>query len=132
MTYSAEAAAIEGRFAAQWGTTTLIEYDNVQFVPTPGVAYVKLEIHNGQAVQAALGDSYTQRSPGIISINVFTGRGEGSREGRTLADSAAAVFRRWTASGITCRMPMITRIGDVAEWFVYNVSIEFYRDEQFP
>jgi len=131
MSYESEASAIESRFSTQWGSTTLVEYDNVQFVPTPGTAYVKLEIHNGKAVRAGLGPAYTQRSPGIISINIFTGRDGGSREGRVLADSVAAVFRDWKSSGITCEMPTITRLGDVGDWFVYNVSTPFYRDENF-
>ena len=131
MSYADEAKYIENRLKSQWGSTTDIAWSNIPYKPTPGENYISLEIHNGDAFQASIGDSYLQRSTGIISINVHTGRDIGEREGRSLADSAAAVFRRWSSNGITCRMPKITRLGDIGDWFIFNVSIPFYRDEQF-
>jgi len=131
MSYAAEAASIEARFEDQWGTTTPVEYDNVQYKPTPGTSYVKLEIHTGEGMRASLGETYLERSVGIISMNIFTAINTGTRTGRGLADSAAAVFRGWTTSAITCRTPTITRLGQVGEWFVTNVSVPFYRDETF-
>ena len=131
MSYAAEAAAIEAKFTTDWASATPIAYDNVQYKPTPGTNYVQLEIHTGEGQRASLGDTYTERSVGIISINIFTAINTGTRSGRTLADTAAAVFRGWATSEIICRTATITRLGAVGEWFVTNVSVPFYRDEQF-
>ncbi len=131
MGYEAERQAIESRFETQWASATSIDFDNVDFVPTPGTSFVRLTILDGDSRQVSLGDSPLYRSIGVIIISIFTPLDIGSATGRTLADNAAAIFRGWQSSGIVCRSPSIQRVGKTNGWFQYNVNVPFYRDESF-
>ena len=142
MSFAAEAQAIETRFAAQWGSTTAIKWDNIPYSPTAGTTYVELQIHNSNAnVIGIAGNSNMHRIRGLISMNVYVALGDGTRSGRELADQAASIFReaQFTASdssaaediAIQCYAANITRIGEVEDWFVYNVTVPFHRNEIF-
>lgn len=131
MTFAAEAAAIESRLSSNW-TTTPIKYDNVDYVPTAGQNFVELIIDNSNAAIAGFGStSLMYRMRGIISINIFTSLNTGTRTARGYADTIATLFRAAHFSGIICGAPNITRIGQVEDWFVINVSVTYYRNENF-
>ncbi len=133
MTFKNEQRDIESRFQTQWGSTTSIKYDNVDFTPTPNTSWVELQVHTGDQIPVSLGGvGATQyRGVGIISINIYTALNIGSQTGKNLADTAAAIFRGQTFSGIICRGADVTRLGEDNGWFVYNVSIPYFRDETF-
>jgi hypothetical protein len=131
MSYKDEHKAIEARFNTNWASTTPVKYDNVDFTPTPGENWIELQIHNGDQIPVSLGGTVNYRAIGIISINVHTALNIGSQTGKNLADTAAAIFRGKTFSTITCRGAPITRLGESNGWFVYNVSIPYFRDESF-
>jgi uncharacterized protein DUF4128 len=129
MSFANEAKAIEQRLATNWGTTTPIKNDNVNYSPVTGTAYIELQIHNAQGVRVTVGSTNPlYRYPGIISMNIFGPLNAGTRILKGYADSLADIFRGATFSGIICRTPKITRLGGVEGWFVYNVSIPFQRD----
>jgi hypothetical protein len=133
MTFKNEERDIVSRFKTNWASTTSIKYDNVDFTPTPGESFVELEIHNGSQIPVSLGgiSATLYRGVGIISINIYTALNIGTQTGKNLADTAAAIFRGQTFSGITCRGADVTRLGESNGWFAHNVSIPFFRDESF-
>ena len=132
MGFEAEAAAIEGRFSTEWGSTTDINWYNVDYIPTAGTSYVTIEIHDSNANVAGFGGSdMMYRMRGLISINIFAALNSGTRAARVLADTAAAIFRGEEFSGIVCSAPTLARTGQVEDWFVYNVTVPFYRNEIF-
>ena len=131
MTFEAENIAIENRFYTSWGTATPIKFDNVDFTPPAATAYVELQVHDSDSYPASLGGTILYRNLGIISINIYALPNQGAKANRQYADTAAAVFRGQTFSGITCRAASITRLGEIKDRFVYNVSIPFFRDEAF-
>jgi hypothetical protein len=131
MSYDAERQAIELRLKNGW-TTTPIKYENVAFTPTDAMqAFIELMIVNAESRQVSLGSPALFRHPGAISINVRTRLQIGTKLGKQYADTLAALFRGKEFSGITCRAPKVTRLGEINGWFVYNVSINFFRDELF-
>jgi hypothetical protein len=133
MTFKNEDRDITSRFKTNWGSTTPVKYDNVDFTPTPGTTFVEFEIHNGSQMPVSLGgdDDTLYRGVGIISINIHTALNIGTQTGKNLADTAAAIFRGQTFLGIICRGADVTRLGESNGWFVHNVSIPFFRDESF-
>ena len=140
MSYALERQTIESRFNTQWAAATPIAWDNVEYVPTPGTAFVAISILNADAFQASIGGigGYGQlhRFNGIININIFTPEGTGTATARGYADTAAAIFRSWSSSiatsqKITCRSPYITSIGEKEGWYQLNVTVPFFRDEAF-
>lgn len=130
MTYNAEHAAIEARLSANW-TTTDINYDNVDYKPTPETPWIKLEIATGEQIPVSLGGpgATLYRNGGVISITVYVPLNSGARTAKSYCDTLAAIFRGQQFSSITCRGASITRIGEDNGWFLYNASIPYFRDE---
>jgi hypothetical protein len=133
MSFKNEQRDIEARFQTQWSSTTPVKYDNVDYTPTPGTNWVEFQVHTGDQIPISLGGvgATSYRVVGIISINVHTALNIGSQTGKNLCDTAAAIFRGQTFSGIICRGASITRLGEDNGWYVYNVSIPYHRDETF-
>jgi hypothetical protein len=130
MSFEAEAQVIEARFSTEWGSTTDIKWDNVDYVPTAGTSYATIEIHNSNANVAGFGGTdMMYRMRGLISINIYVALNSGTRAARVLTDAAAEIFRGVEFSGIVCSAPTIARVGQVEDWFVYNVTVPFYRNE---
>jgi hypothetical protein len=133
MTFKNEQRDIEARFKNNWASTTSVKYDNVDFTPTPGESWVEIQVHTGDQIPVSLGgvSATLYRGVGIISINIHTALNIGSQTGKNLADTAAAIFRGQTFSGITCRGANISRLGESNGWYVYNMSVPYFRDESF-
>lgn len=131
MGYATERQTIETRFNTQWASASPIAWDNVSYTPTTGTSWVRFSILSGAAFQASLETTPKYRHTGIIDIGIFTPEDGGTQTARTLADTAAAVFRGWSSGGIVCRAPYITRIGQSDGWYQLNVTVPFYRDEAF-
>lgn len=142
MSFAAEAKVIEERFNSQWGSTTPIRWDNVDYNPTAGVTYVELQIHQSNTNIVGIGgNSNMHRIRGLISINIYVAINSGTRSGRELGDQAAQIFREQqltdtdSSTGedivVFCLAASVTRLGKVEDWFVHNVTIPFYRNEIF-
>jgi len=130
MSYQAETIAIESRFASGF-TACLVKYSNVNFEPTAGTAWAELRVIVADSIRASIGDTNLHRNVGIISVNIFEPRGIGTAAGKLKADLAAAVFRSQSFSGITCRSPKVVEVGEVEEWYVINMSVPYFRDQEF-
>lgn len=129
MGYAAQRIAIESRFSTQWGVTTPIAWDNSQYKPDSGTPFVALSILNTSEQPVSIGSTVKTRNGGFININIFVPENTGTAVIEGLCDSAAAVFRYKAFSGVSCRGAEIRLIGRNKEWWQYNVSIEFQRDE---
>ena len=131
MSFTDAQLAIETRFYNNF-TACDIKYENVDYNPQPNESYVELFIVEAYNQRASIGDNNAlHRSYGAISVNVYTAQYIGTKTGRDLADTAAAIFRDASFSGITCRSPLVRNVGESGEWYVTNMTCEFYRDETF-
>ncbi len=129
MTSKAETIAIESRFATNF-TVCSVKYSNVKYDPTPRQAWADIKVIIADSIKAEIGGGL-HRNVGIISVNIYEGVNTGTATGKEKADIAAAVFRDAAFSGITCRSPMITEVGEIDEWYVINMSVPFFRDKIF-
>lgn len=131
MTYQAERQSIESRFATLWTDPYPVKYDNIDFIIPDGI-YLELMIQNAPAlIMSTAGTSIMERTPGIISVNLFVPVDTGTATARTLVDKIAAIFRFASFDAIQCRAPAVRRLGEIEKRFVYNISTPFHRDEYF-
>lgn len=129
MTFTAENIAIEQKFYAVWSSRTPIDWDNIDYEPVTGTAWVRFRILDGFGQQMSTGAVPLHRNSGIIDIAIFVPQGTGTDVAKGHADFAAAIFRGWSSGGVTCRSPYIMRGGDVSGWHQINVTVPFFRDE---
>lgn len=134
MTYQAQHNAIRTRFNAQWGSTTPIAWPNVNFTPPNNSAWVRFIVEDLDAAQASFGDpsNNIHRYIGQVVIMIFTPKGQGDNQARTLSETATGIFRGWsdTASGVLFRLAPFVRDVTNSEdkWMHLNVICPFQRD----
>jgi len=126
MSWASERASIEGRLSANWATTT-IAYDNVDFDPPDNAAWIRLNILNGDSGYRALEGK--KRHAGVIILQLFAPKNQGSNTLRGYADTLAGVFEDTSFNDVVCRNASITNVGFNQEWYQLNVSIPYWRDE---
>lgn len=129
MSFANAQITIENRFSTNF-TGCPISYPNVPYHPEPGTTFGKLEILETWSQRADIGtNNPLHRSYGLIVVNFHLPLNTGTNAGRTLADTAAAIFRDKSFSGITCRSPLVKNIGEVEGWYIINMTCNFYFDQ---
>lgn len=125
MSYEAEKSTIETYFQSNW-TATPIVFENVK-APDGANEWVRLTIVNGDAFQASMGDNPAFRHIGVVIVQIRTRRNIGSGRAIRLADMVDGLFRLLVLNNIRFKVPRLDRGPIDEEWFINNVSIEFYR-----
>lgn len=131
MSYLDQHNELRSRFSSAWGSTTPVDWPNVEFdVPTSG-SWVRFRILDGASRQTTIGGSTNNhRHLGVLVISVFSELGKGDATSLSLVDTVAGIFRNWKGTNITCRQPAIRNIGpDGYGWYQTNVEISFIRDQ---
>ena len=133
--------AVTKRMDYEWNLlhpTIPILYENIEVAEGDGLGYedgeahIDLEILDGESDRIDLGNvTRSHRYPGFININIYGVKGEGVRDIKELADSAASIFRDQQFNGVSCWSASITKIGPSGGYFQYNVSIPFYADFRY-
>ena len=126
MSYEAERASIEGRLSAGWATTA-IAYDNVAFSAQDNAAWIRLNIVNGDSGYRVLESK--KRHTGVIIIQMFAPKNQGSGVLRGYADTLATLFEDQKFDDVVCRNASLTNAGISNEWHQMNLTIPFWRDE---
>jgi len=129
MSFSTERQYIESRFSDNWGSTTPIKWNNIEFKYTPNQAFVELEIVSANIVKIDVLTSY--RYTGLITIIINVPINTGTKVARTYADTAATIFRDKTFDGIVCDSASINTLGGRNEWYKILVTIPFYRETTY-
>ncbi len=122
-------------FQTAWDTTgNLAVYENVKgAVPTAQDAWARPVIRHasggGQSLTGALNQTNYERT-GIMTVSVFIPNGNGLSLGRSLGKTVADAFEgKSTASAVWFRNVRIVEVGPDAEWYQFNVVVEFVYDE---
>lgn len=125
-TYAAQGQTIRSRFFANWATTD-IAWPNRKYTPTQGVAWVRLTVRDGNAIQHALLGQ--RRALGVVLVEIYTVDGTGDGTARTYADSICNIFRRIEVDGILFREPMAYESASQEPgWYRWLCEIEFQAD----
>jgi len=126
MSWVSERASIEGRLNTNWSTTN-IAYDNVDFDPPNNTAWVRLTILNGETLYRTI--EAKKRHTGVIVIQVFCPKNQGSNTGKGYADTLAGIFEDSSFDDVVCRTASIENLGYHQDWHQLNVTIPYWRDE---
>ncbi len=122
-------------FKTAWDTTSLTAvYENVRgTVPTGQAAWARPVIRHspggGQSLTGGLSTTKYTRT-GLMVVSIFIPNGNGLSLGRSLGKTVADAFEgKATASAVWFRNVRIIEVGPSAEWYQFNVVIEFVYDE---
>lgn len=125
-------------FAAAWGTTTPIAFDNEAFnPPTDGSSWVRVVVRHDSSNLEAIGGrgfggmNLYQRT-GRLVIQVFVREDKGTEEADSLAQAARAIFEGTTLSSNAIRFNngIVREVGQDSPWFQVNLEVAFQYDER--
>lgn len=133
MSLQDERKTFEGRFFAQWGSTTPVKWENVPFdEPQPAAPWVAFSIRPNFAEQASLGrPKFVERIWGYVVVQIFVPENSGTVSARSLAQQAGDVFKAIQVSlnattEASFLMPEYREIGSNAGWYQINVACPYY------
>lgn len=104
---------VESRLASQWGVTTPIRYENVEFTQPSGGSWISVSVKESDSQKITLG-SGTQyhRTIGTIFVEIFTPVGVGAVVARGYADILKNIFKDYRSSGLHIYWGSYTQIGE--------------------
>lgn len=117
---------IEARLFDNW-VTTPIDYDNVEYNPVRGTAFVRLQIEWTSTDVISIGG--LARGVGYIDLSIFVPNNTGTSMVNGLADNLASLFNKWKSGGLKCLAARTLRVGKQEEWYQLKVTIPFTYDE---
>ncbi|MBT4080294.1 MAG: hypothetical protein HOE82_06745 [Gammaproteobacteria bacterium] len=126
MSFAAERQSIEERLFDNWATTP-IAFDNVDFDPPNASPWIKLNILNGSGAFTTMNNG--KRYTGVIIIQVFGPKNEGTATMRTYADTLGALFTGIKFDDVDCDVASLSTIGTNKNWHQVNVTIPYFRNE---
>ena len=126
MSFAAERASIEERLFDNW-LTTPIAFDNVDFDPPNNSAWIRLNVLNGDSAFTTMNDG--ERHTGVIVIQIFYPKNEGTATMRGYADTIAALFSGVKFDDVDCDIASLTAIGTNKNWHQMNLTIPYFRNE---
>lgn len=124
MSYLVEKSSIETFFQDNW-TETPIFFENT--IESRLEEWVRLTILNGDAYQASMGDDPAFRYPGVVIVQIRIRKDLGSGRAVDLADIISEMFTNLVLGAIRFKVPRLDRGPIDQEWFILNVSVDFYR-----
>lgn len=92
---------VESRLSSQWGVTTPIKYENIEFVQPTGSSWISCAVKESDSRKITLGSgAQVRRTIGTIFVEIFTPVGIGSSTARGYADTIKTIFRDYRVSGL--------------------------------
>lgn len=128
MDYSEAARAIESRFSQNWENQLPVAWENLDYVPTPGHAFVRAFVLENDSFQTSIGSTPCVRNLGRINIQVWTPANTGTRAGRDYAVEILSYFRCKAFDGVVCDSGLLVNMGIKGEWHRFVVSVGFHFD----
>lgn len=132
MGHAADSQTIRERFNTRWPieqASVPFTFEDVDYTPTEGQAWVRLTILPGEQTQASMGTYRRFRRTGVVSVQIFTPAGSGDGLAKELADSVADIFLGRTVEGVIFRGTGLTRVGVDGAWTVWNANTPYQADD---
>lgn len=128
--FAAEEATVRGHLEANWNQTP-IAWDNVDYAPTPGQAWIRPDLLTSDVFAASIAEHIRWRHVGRLVIGIFVPKGSGPGFARRLADDLAALFRGLNLGGIRFGGPTFEPVGVEGDWYHANLDVPLQRDATF-
>lgn len=139
MSISSIRASIETRFRDNWLGTSLdtnVRYTNVPFTPPLNESWVSLDVFFALSENRSInGDSISVRRNGTIAVRCYAPMDSGAGALAQLSDEVVSIFENAQFDQIQCLSADIQHVGQPnlqgldPRWYVYMVTIPFYRYE---
>ncbi len=124
--FEAATTLIEDKLRAEW-LQTLIDWDNVEFTPARGTAFVRLQIEWLDNAIATVGGTRTKAN-GYTNVSVFVPTNTGTQAVSKMADDLALIFDKWDTGELKFKVATIQRVGQQEQWFRLDVITPFTYD----
>lgn len=124
--------ALEGQLATLVGTVP-VAWENKQFSPKIGTAYLRVNLLPAQTQNPSFGGVHN-RETGILQVMVTFPSGNGSAAAAAWVETIRDGFARgssFTSSGVTVRIlrqPSVGAALQTGDWFAIPVSITYQAD----
>lgn len=114
---------IEERIQSIWGSTTPIAWDDSEFKPSAGVAFIRPFFESISSENIAI---KCERNYYLLTIEVNTPKGIGSSQNLQYADTLKNAFVYQTFEGVKFENGTVRRTGHIKEWYQRRVLINLY------
>lgn len=124
-------ADIQSFFSTGWGTRTPIQWEQVEYEPTPGTPYVMIWISPKEAVSSAIGGGSSLkafRMFGVVQIDINCPMNTGIKTISGHADVVNGIFLgKQTTAGVAFRNVKLHKT-IIGVWQRWCLSYNFYKD----
>lgn len=127
MSHETVTDTLEQQLKLWWGTRTPIAWDNLDYTPTIGVAYIRSTIEMVDSEPLGIGCS---RDYYLYTIQVFTPSNKGVRSNLILIDHITDIFKNFIQNDLTVHKIVPERVGEEEEWHQRNVLIDVMYDNK--
>lgn len=127
--------AIETKFVAEWPAASSNVKHTFRGMPDlDETEWVRIHVLEGQTDRASIGRNYFARTPGVITVEIFTEPNKGEGRSRVLGDLVGAIFRSKVIDGdnlcqVTTQEPSYKSRGDEGTYYAAVVDIIFQADK---
>ena len=123
--YEAITSLVENQLRDNWADT-LVDWDNVEFTPVIGTAFIRLQIEITNADSISIGRR--DRADGYINVSIFVPANTGSVQANAFVDKIGVIFNRWITTAIKFGIARTQRVGQQESWYRLDVVVPFTYD----
>jgi len=129
------------RFKAQWdilhAADVPVAWPNVPFDPQDSsdydpashIGWVAITVAPGESFQASIsGNTRRWRTPGVVSVQIYTPAGTDDEVGLGIADDVATALRGVTDSGVVLTATTVSVVGTEGDFYQINAHTRFRFD----
>lgn len=121
-------AILQQHLETEWASRTDIAWDNVEYVPTNGVEFIRPTLHgvfSERKGMKCLREYYT------FAIQVFTAHDSATKNNFDRVDELLEIFANFIQGNLVVTAAYPDRVGITKEWFQTNVMIELKFDKHY-
>jgi len=127
--YKAATQLIEDRLRDSWSMTD-IDWDNVEYTPSRGMPFIRLQIEWVDTNQISMGG--LNRGEGYTNISIYVPFNTGLIQCMDIADNLSEVYDKWSTKELKFKVARIVRVGQQEQWYRVDVITPFSYDECKP
>ncbi len=116
---------LQRRLNDTWGGQTPIVYDNMDFTPTRGEAFIRCVLDAVESRQISMKCTRTEY---VFTVQVFTPSNEGVDYNLILSDDVINTFMGYSEDDLIVLNSYTERTGEEEEWHQRNVRITLTYD----
>lgn len=117
--------AVSSYLASNW-TETSVAYPNQEFTPPENGYWLRMTLLLGAPVIGELGVDGVGLRPGVLMLDLFGPRGDGTKTLSEYAAALEALFRRQSVDGVEFEEAGTVDVGPDDAGYHFQVSVNFH------